>query len=706
MVPVLMDFSNNQRYTFWKPEEQKSVWQRIPATKAALKHAITLGAKYTTVAQFTTDGDGNPYHYYSPLYIDFDAESNLDEAIDDAIACINYLESEFGYPVDVLKIFLTGGRGEHIEIPAISFGAEDGDPNLIYIFKKIIETWPFATLDHAIYNQRRGRMWRLPNLVRPNGRFKVPISIHENRHMPRERLWALTEKPRYDFQFNPPEDYPVCEDLKLEFEMRKHQYYEKALNQTTDLVDNADLKKFFIDELPVCIMALLNTTGLSNSDDTNLNLTALTLARFYTDAGFSESNLLEDAEEFCETNFLDSAQYPDLGTKLQHLQTLYRYVAGHSPEHTFSCGFPRKLRSDGLIQFACDRCPVNKPSHDAPRARKGKSAQPFVLESGLALIDRKFIRTEPLVEEIIGANKKILLAASDNVGKSILAHQVAIALAVGLDKFLFFEIPKPRRVLYLNFEMSDEQFQDRHRLLCSVLPPDVMDRLQNFYYNTYQGTRSLFQDNWLRIRATIEKNPPFDLIIVDNLYACTGTDDESNKELKPLLSEIFTLGDLHGSTMWLITHDKKHGPDTMMSKNLIRGGSTIANSMDVILQMAMSLKSPGLRLIKITKNRDRSPNLQKTFGLKLDPENLWFHSVGPVQEAAHFKHPESLKGLELLSKMDDVFKTETWIKAVNSNFGKSRRTAFNWIEGLTDAGFVRFKSFGFHEKIQQEPTSG
>ncbi len=701
-----MKLDHKRRFIYCKPQRKNGQWERIPAVGSALERAITSGAHYATIAQFTIGTDGNPERYYAPLYLDFDGNS-ISEALDDAIAFIHYLESEFGYPVEALRIFLTGGRGVHIEIPAVTFGADGGDPNLIHIYKTIIEALPYKTLDRLIYNQKKGRMWRLPNLQRTNGHYKVPVSNQEFMNLPHKELWALTEKPRFDFQFNSPEDYPVCEDLKLEFEMRKHQYYEKVLNQTTDLVDNADLKKFFIDELPECMKAILNTAGLSNSDDTNFNLIALTFARFYCDAGFSESNLLEDSEEFCAVNFTDSAHYPDLGAKLQHLQTLYRYVASHSPEHTFSCGFPKKLRNDGLIQFACDRCPVNRAKHDAPRAGKGRSAQPFELESGLALIDREFVRTEPLIQEIIGANKKILLAASDNVGKSLLAQQAAIALAVGLDKFLFFEIPKPRRVLYLNFEMSDEQFHERHRLLCSVLSADEKTRLDNFYYNTFQGTRSLFQDNWRRIRSTAENNPPFDLIIIDNLYACTGADDESNKELKPLLREIFAIADLHEVTILLNTHDKKHPPDTMMSKNLIRGGSTIANSMDVILQMGMSLKSPGLRLMKITKNRDCSPNLQKTFGLKLDPGTLWFSSIGAVQEAAHLRFPEPLKGLELLSKMEDVFKTETWIKAVNSNFEKSRRTAFNWLEGLTDAGFVRFKTYGFHEKVsQQDPTSG
>ncbi|MCH7575920.1 MAG: AAA family ATPase [Candidatus Marinimicrobia bacterium] len=337
-------------------------------------------------------------------------------------------------------------------------------------------------------------------------------------------------------------------------------------------------------------------------------------------------------------------------------------------------------------------------SHSSTESDAGITS-PFVLESGYALLSREFKGSEPLIEEILGANKKIVVAAPDGVGKSLITHQMAIALAVGLDEFLGFKVPRARRVLLLNFEMSAEQIHERHIKLCSILSPEQKERLDNLHVNTLDADPALFQDNWKRIRATVEANPRFDFLSVDNLYAATGADDESNRELKPLLSEIFSIANIHKSTMLLVTHDKKHQPDTMISKHLIRGGSTIANSMDVILQMAMSLKTPGLRLLKITKNRDRSPNLNKTFALKLDPDNLWFHNQGLVKEAAHLQYPRPLKGLEVLAKMEEKFATKTWLSAVEKITGRSRRTAFNWIGKILDAGLVKMDGWGGYEKL-------
>ncbi|MCH7575208.1 MAG: AAA family ATPase [Candidatus Marinimicrobia bacterium] len=325
---------------------------------------------------------------------------------------------------------------------------------------------------------------------------------------------------------------------------------------------------------------------------------------------------------------------------------------------------------------------------------------PFVLESGFALLSREFNQSEPLVGEILGANKKIVVAAPDGVGKSLFTHQMGIVLAVGADDFLGFHIPRPRRVLLLNFEMSAEQIQERHIKFCSILTPAQKKRLANFHFNTIDSGTTLFSDNWQRIRATIVENPPFDLIIIDNLYAASGSDDESNRELKPLLREIFAIADIHKSTILLVTHDKKHEPDAMISKHLIRGGSTIANSMDAILQLAMSLKSPGLRLLKITKNRDRSPNLGKTFGLEMDPDTLWFRNQGLVDEAAHLQYPRPPKGIDVLTKMEEKFSTKDWIQAVAEQAGSSRRTAYNWIDKLTKAGLIQMKGWGGYEKLR------
>ena len=89
----------------------------------------------------------------------------------------------------------------------------------------------------------------------------------------------------------------------------------------------------------------------------------------------------------------------------------------------------------------------------------------------------------------------------------------------------------------------------------------------------------------------------------------------------------------------LVNHHKKHEDEATLTTDLIRGGSTFANAVDVIIQFSESLKEPGLRLMKITKNRSKSPNKLKCFGLKMD-DNLWFENTGEVKEAWYMQNPK------------------------------------------------------------------
>jgi len=324
---------------------------------------------------------------------------------------------------------------------------------------------------------------------------------------------------------------------------------------------------------------------------------------------------------------------------------------------------------------------------------------PFELEDGAAFLKREAKMREYLWNEIMGSHKILCLAAPTNVGKTLLSHQVGICLSIGAKNYLGFDIPGPRRVLFLNFETSPEAFHNRHLLLCTSFPEFEGGSLENFFVNTFASERHLFQDNWDRIQATVETNPAFDFIIIDNIYACTGIDDEKNAELKPLLKRVFEIADIHQSSILLVTHHKKHSPEDILTPNLVRGGSTLTNAVDVVIQMGMSLRQPGLRLFKITKNRDRSPNLGKVFGLKFDPVDLWFSHIGLVDERSHLTHPKRSEALNILAEMDEEFETAQYVGAVE-NAGAGRKTAYNWLKKL-EGKFIKKLEHGKYRKLIQ-----
>lgn len=324
---------------------------------------------------------------------------------------------------------------------------------------------------------------------------------------------------------------------------------------------------------------------------------------------------------------------------------------------------------------------------------------PMILETGAELLKKELVMQEYLWDEIIGQHKIVCLAAKTGVGKTMLSHQILICLAMGVKTFLRFEMPEPRRVLFLNFECSEQTFLSRHQLICTSFPEFEGGSLENFYVNTFSAKRHLFQDNWKSIRATVETNPKFDLICIDNIYASTDVDDERNYELKQLLTSIVGIADIHKSSIILVAHHKKHVKELTLEPDLIRGGSTLTNAADVVVQMAFSQKQQGLRIFKITKNRDRSPNLNKAYGLHFDPIDLWFSNNGLIDEVSHLTEPKRLEALSVLDEMGDEFETPQFVRFTIDNLGKTERTAHNWLKKLEKLGKVGKLEHGKYGKL-------
>ena len=323
----------------------------------------------------------------------------------------------------------------------------------------------------------------------------------------------------------------------------------------------------------------------------------------------------------------------------------------------------------------------------------------FKLIGGIESMEINLPPKEMIIQEIIGKHKIIALSADTNVGKSIWAHQLGIAVAVGKPEIFGYPISGSKRVLFLNFEMDEHELIERQQLLINALPKQYHELLDNFHINTFEGKRTLFQDNWDAIEQTIRDNDAFDLIIIDNMYACTGIDDEKNADLKPMLAKIISISDIHDSSLLIITHHKKQQQKYILSTDLIRGGSTFANAVDVIIQLAESLREPGLRLMKITKNRGKSLHKGKSFGMKLTDE-LWFEMLKEVKESYHLTAPiVTSENERVLSALNEEFDTRDFIDELVESTTATERTGYNRLKSLAEDDVIDKVSHGRYKKV-------
>ena len=177
----------------------------IPDTPEARQDALAKGATaFTTTAfEFEPVKDKQEPKRYGNLILDIDCRENWENAIQDARIIVKSLESEYGVPPKMLRYWLSGNKGCHIEIPAEIFGGEEGDiylPKILHAMASSISSLSTkakkSLTDLGIYNMGKGRLLRHENVLRANGRYKVPVSYEEFISLSCEQLFELTKNPR------------------------------------------------------------------------------------------------------------------------------------------------------------------------------------------------------------------------------------------------------------------------------------------------------------------------------------------------------------------------------------------------------------------------------------------------------------------------------------------------------------------------------
>jgi hypothetical protein len=149
---------------------------------------------------YTGNGHPEPVRY-GDLPLDFDSHDDLGITLKEIRElCLFHLPELYDLDPYTVKFYLSGGKGFHAIVPAKIFDAQDGDPCLPLIYKKIAVGWKeqfkLTTLDLSLYNMAMGKMFRLPNIRRENGQYKVPITLEELNNFSIDKLRGLTKRPR------------------------------------------------------------------------------------------------------------------------------------------------------------------------------------------------------------------------------------------------------------------------------------------------------------------------------------------------------------------------------------------------------------------------------------------------------------------------------------------------------------------------------
>ena len=136
----------------------------------------------------TSGYEGESFCRYVPIDIDSD---DLNKAKETAFNIINQLSCLFDVDIDCIRIFFSGSKGFHLELPYSLFGIEPCT-NLPYRLKKTMQKLEFD-VDMSMY--QHNRLWRLPNTINSKTNlYKIQLK-YRDLDKSIDEIKSMAEKP-------------------------------------------------------------------------------------------------------------------------------------------------------------------------------------------------------------------------------------------------------------------------------------------------------------------------------------------------------------------------------------------------------------------------------------------------------------------------------------------------------------------------------
>jgi len=243
--------------------------------------------------------------------------------------------------------------------------------------------------------------------------------------------------------------------------------------------------------------------------------------------------------------------------------------------------------------------------------------------------------------DLIVQYENTVIFAASNVGKSILATQIAESVA------------KTEKVLYVDLELSAKQFQMRYS--------DTATRKTHIFPDNFQRAEidpelmigaNLEQETLDSIEKAAKQGVKF--FIIDNItFICNGT--ESGAKASLFMKQLIRLKKRYGLTTIVIAHTPKRRGWKPITQNDLAGSAKLINFFDAGIALARSANDTNLRYLKQVKVRTGEFQYDSDNVLLMDVNKddgfLKFDVLGTGREEDHLN---ALAGGEAASEILEI----------------------------------------------------
>ncbi|MEF3077418.1 AAA family ATPase [Winogradskyella poriferorum] len=210
-----------------------------------------------------------------------------------------------------------------------------------------------------------------------------------------------------------------------------------------------------------------------------------------------------------------------------------------------------------------------------------------------------------LFSEFWYENELCILFADTNLGKSILAVQIAQSISSGVPIDGFKLESTPRKTLYLDFELSDKQFEKRYSEEYTnhfVFSENLLRAELNPYHELPKEFKSV-EDYICTYIETCIKEHHVAVVIVDNMTYLKN-DNEKAKDALDLMKKLNKIKKTYQISILVLAHTPKRDESKPISKNDISGSKMIVNFCDSAFAIGNSTEAANRRYLKQIKQRN------------------------------------------------------------------------------------------------------
>jgi hypothetical protein len=269
--------------------------------------------------------------YRGDLYIDIDVSKEAG-GIDTAIIQINTLIDKFeaiGVKPETLRIFASGSKGFHLEIPRATFLDKEpraGVPHLPIIYKEMVHVPALYVdgIDPRVYSAGRGRMWRSTNVQRENGKYKVQISLDECRGLTPEIYAEYVSAPRPILTVAAPE---YCANLAVGYATAHDAVVQRRNRVIKSKIDPLQLARW-AKKPPSELQYLMSGRGIK--EGAGFHPIAIQIALSATSFGWSVDEMIERCEGLIENHQGDGNRYDSPRKRQRELSRMWHYYQSGS----------------------------------------------------------------------------------------------------------------------------------------------------------------------------------------------------------------------------------------------------------------------------------------------------------------------------------------------------------------------------------------